>query len=197
MTVSLNEIKVFFVILFSSVNGNGENNPNLNTHTYTYISRHSKAPASDLTWQLLSYHFLILLNSDHISPKEPLFSLQPDFSPHSILLSLFLMPSIWFEYNGVCYCVTDRSWDCRLLFDFFFFFSSILLISLPAPLIQCLHWENSVLPQLICGILYREGLHESVSADVLYFYMLMFYLSVYWSADWTLLVVRCDRTSYQ
>lgn len=36
--------------------------------------KYSKAPASDLTWQLLSYRFLMLLNSDHISPREPLFS---------------------------------------------------------------------------------------------------------------------------
>ena len=65
-------------------------NPNLSISTRHTLSHTPalKAPVSDLTWQLLSYRFLMLLNSDHISLREPLSSPWPDFSPHSTSPSL-------------------------------------------------------------------------------------------------------------
>lgn len=63
------------------------------------------------------------------------------------------------------------------------FFFYILLISLPAQLIQCLHWESKVecaaYVVWICGILYIDKLQSGESAGVFLFFMLMFHLHIY------------------
>lgn len=84
----------------------------------------------------------MLLNSDHISPKEPLFSHELAFSPLSILPSLgFRSPA---SGLNIAACATVLLIEVGTVGSSLIFFFFILLISLPAQLIQCLHWESRV-----------------------------------------------------
>lgn len=74
-------------------------------------------PSSDLTWQLLSYCFLLLFNWDHISLwMECCVQTNGNFIfwPFPLPATFSLLSCIWFESPGVCCCVTVRPWNLAL-----------------------------------------------------------------------------------